>query len=77
MRDERETAVRYLTVEECARFGPSGHQNEVTPKAVYGGKVHSVNIYTQHASGWREPRTIPHGHRTYARLVAAIDKGEV
>lgn len=70
-------ATRYLTVDECARFGPPGDKDEVTPRAVYGGKVHSVYIYTQHVSGWREPRPIPHGHRTYTRLVEAIDNGAV
>lgn len=77
MNDAQTKACRYLTVAECARFGPPGHKDEVTPYAVYGGNVHSVLIYTGHVSGWREPRTIPHGHRTYARLVQAIDTGEV
>lgn len=68
---------RYLTVEECARFGPHGHQNEVTPLTVINGEVRDVLIYTTHVSGWREGRPIPHGHRTYTRLVQAVDSGEV
>lgn len=71
------TAPRYLTEAECARFGGHGHQNECTPVKVEGGRVLSLHIYTQHASGYREPRLIEHGHRTYGRLVDAIERGEV
>lgn len=69
--------MRYLTVAECAAFGGFGDQNEVTPTLVKDAKVHSANIYTTHVNGWREPRPIEHGSRTYGRLVAAIDSGEV
>lgn len=69
--------MRYLTVAECAAFGGFGDQNEGTPTLVKDGKVHRANIYTTHVSGWREPRPIEHGSRTYGNLVAAIDRGEV
>ena len=66
--------MRFLTVAECDAFGPPGHRNEVTPVRVDpAGNVLTVAIYTQHASGWREDRSIPHGHRTYGRLVEAAD----
>ena len=66
----KENTMRYLTVDECARFGAPGSQNEVTP-IVSGGIVLSVRLYTQHASGWREARQVNHGSSTYGRLVEA------
>jgi len=65
--------MRYLTVQECKAFDVPGGQNEVTP-IVEKGKVIAVYIYTQHASGWREPRRRDHGSPTYGRLVETADK---
>ena len=63
--------MRYLTIDECARFGAPGSQNEVTP-IVSGGSVLSVKVYTHHASGRREARQVNHGSATYGRLVERI-----
>lgn len=70
--------MRYLTCEECRRFGAAGTQNEVTPGVRNDkGECLSVYVFTQHISGWREPISVLHGSPTYGRLVEAIDKGEV